>query len=166
MALLAASTAALLMVQLDTPVWVIAALLSGRGLAVGLAIQPLLFALTAGQETEQIADTNTLFNVSQRLGGAVGIALLATFFQARLQWHIGQALLGDGLDPGALSHGSGGASGAVASLPAQLQEQLAQAALSGFQDTIWLLVALSLVGCVAALLLRGRSGRAPDAPLD
>jgi EmrB/QacA subfamily drug resistance transporter len=159
MVLLTASTASLLTVRLDTAVWVIAALLSGRGLAVGLAIQPLLFALTAGLEATRIADTNTLFNVSQRLGGAVGIALLATFFQAREQLHIGQVLHGLGIDPASLSRAAGGTGGGVAALPLGVRSQLAQAALSGFQDTIWLLVTLALVGSVAALLLRGRSGR-------
>jgi predicted MFS family arabinose efflux permease len=125
MALLSVSTAALLTIQFNTPVWVIAALLSGRGLAVGLAIQPLLFALTAGLDEARIADTNTLFNVAQRLGGAVGIALLATFFQARLQWYIGQVLQGLGMDPSSLGQGSGGTGGTgVAALPPQVRAQL------------------------------------------
>lgn len=163
-AFLSLSTAALLTVQLDTPAWVIAVLLSGRGLAVGLAIQPLLFALTTGLSAGELADSNTLFNVAQRLGGAVGIAALATFFQQREQLHVGQVLQGLGVDPGSLGQGAGGARGGVAALPPEVRTQLAQAALSGFQDTIWLLVILSLVGCAAALLLRSRSREQADAP--
>jgi EmrB/QacA subfamily drug resistance transporter len=163
MALLTLSTAALLTLRLDTPVFVTAALLSGRGLAVGLAIQPLLFALTSGADPARIADSNTLFNVSQRLGGAVGIALLATFFQARLLWHVGRVLQPLGVDASRLGQGSGSA-GAAAALPAQVRAQLAEAALSGFQETIGLLVILSLIGCALALLLRGRSGGEAIAP--
>jgi hypothetical protein len=43
-----------------------------------------------------------------------------------------------------------------------VRAQLAQAALSGFQDTIWLLVLLSLVGCLAALLLRQQRPGHPE----
>ncbi len=152
MAILTLSTAALLTLHLDSPAWLIAVLLSGRGLAVGLAIQPLLFALTAGLSADELADSNTLFNVAQRLGGSIGISLLATFFQQREQFHLGQVLRALGVNPSSL----GQTGGVAAGLPPAVRAQLAQAALNGFQDTIWLLVILSLVGCLSALLLRNR----------
>jgi EmrB/QacA subfamily drug resistance transporter len=152
MAILTLSTAVLLTLPLDAPAWLIAVLLSGRGLAVGLAIQPLLFTLTAGLSAGELADSNTLFNVAQRLGASIGISLLTTFFQQREQFHLGQVLARLGLTPSSLGQGGG----VVAGLPPAVRAQLAQAALNGFQDTIGLLVILSLVGCLAALLLRNQ----------
>jgi len=46
--------------------------------------------------------------------------------------------------------------GVFSHLPASVQAQLAQAAVTGFHDTIWLLVLLSGVGLVLAFLLRDR----------
>ncbi len=154
MAILTVSTAALLTVHLDTPAWLIAALLSGRGLAVGLAIQPLLLELSAGLSARELADSNTLFNVAQRLGGSIGISLLATFFQQRERLYVVQVLQRLSVDSRSLGQEAGGS---VSGLPSAVRAQLGQAALNGFHDTIWLLVILSLVGCVAALLLRNRS---------
>jgi hypothetical protein len=77
------TTTLLLLVDLHTPLWTVAVLMAGRGLGIGLVIQPLLLAMLAGLGTDQMADANTLFNVAQRLGASVGIGLLATFFTLR-----------------------------------------------------------------------------------
>src|SRR5262249_37292966 len=77
------TTTLLLLVDLHTPLWTVAALMAGRGLGIGLVIQPLLLAMLAGLGPDQMADANTLFNVAQRLGASVGIGLLATFFTLR-----------------------------------------------------------------------------------
>ena len=160
MAVLAASTAMLLLVRLDTPVWVTALLMSGRGLAVGLVIQPLLNLLLSGLTPGEAADGNTLFNVAQRLGGAVGIALLVTFFQLREQVRVTNTLHALGVDPVAVGLSPGSAGGA--SLPAGAQAQLGAATASGFHDAVGLLVALALVGLGAAYFL----GSAPAATLE
>jgi hypothetical protein len=81
---LALTTVALLLVGAATPLWITAALLAGRGLALGLVIQPLLVGMLSGLAPSRLADANTLFSVAQRLGGSLGVGLLATYFQARL----------------------------------------------------------------------------------
>ncbi len=155
MGILALCTAALLLVEAGSPAWVIAVVLSGRGLALGLTIQPLLQAMLAGLGPAGVADANTLFNVAQRLAGSVGISLLATFFQVREQVQVERVLEGLGLPAGALSVAHG--SQLLRDLPtlsASARERLAQAAVAGFHDTIGLLVVLSLLGLGTALLLR------------
>jgi len=78
-----ATTALLLLVTLDTPLWITTLILAGRGLGLGLVIQPLLTGLLDGLSQAELADANTLFNVGQRLGGSVGVSLLATYFSLR-----------------------------------------------------------------------------------
>lgn len=68
-----------------TPLALSALLLCGRGLAVGLVIQPLLQATIAPLAGAELADANTVFNIAQRLGGSLGIGLLSALFAAQLR---------------------------------------------------------------------------------
>jgi EmrB/QacA subfamily drug resistance transporter len=154
MAILTVSTVALFAVQIATPAWVTALILSGRGLALGLTLQPLLNTLMGSLPPEQVPDGNTLFNVAQRLGGSIGIPLLATFFALREQVRLQEALQALGFSSSVI--GQGGGASALAHLPASVQAHLAQAAVTGFHDTIWLLVLLSGVGLLLAFLLHDR----------
>ncbi|WP_273842225.1 DHA2 family efflux MFS transporter permease subunit [Rubrobacter calidifluminis] len=159
MGILTAGTAALLMVGYGTPVWLTATVLSVRGLALGLTIQPLLAATIGDLDTREIADGNALFNVAERLGGSAGIALLATFFQVRERLHIEGALRGVG------AAGTGGrrvGMGGLGALPAGVRGRLAEAATSGFHDTVWVLVAVCALGLCAATLLGGKARPAGD----
>src|SRR5215831_2474179 len=143
MGILSVSTAALLLVRLDSPGWLVAAILSGRGLALGLTIQPLLHAMLGGLSPAQMADATALFNVAQRLGGSIGISLLSTFFQIRERVHVERVLQDLGLPPGVIDSGQGSpASSGMAALPAPVQQALAQAATAGFHDVIGLLAVL------------------------
>ncbi len=83
MAVLTATTALLLTVSAQTPPWLIALLLTGRGAALGLTLQPLITGMLTRQSTADVTDVSTLFNVVQRVGGSLGIAGVAAFYQAR-----------------------------------------------------------------------------------
>ncbi|MCL1871769.1 MAG: DHA2 family efflux MFS transporter permease subunit [Promicromonosporaceae bacterium] len=80
---LAGTSAGLLLLTATTPLWVTALLLSGRAVAIGFGITPLLFAMLEPLADEQLPDGNTLFNIAQRLGGSLGVSLLASLFAAR-----------------------------------------------------------------------------------
>ena len=153
MGVLTLSTAAMLLVDSGSPGWLVAAILSGRGLALGLTIQPLLHMMLGGLPPAQMADAATLFNVFQRLGGSIGISLLATFFQVRERVQVDAVL--ERLGPPTLNSVGGFAHTSVA-LPDSIQHALARAAAAGFHDVIALLVVLAAVGTAAALLLGNR----------
>jgi EmrB/QacA subfamily drug resistance transporter len=162
MAILTVSTVALFAVQLATPAWITALILSGRGMALGLTIQPLLNTMMGNLSPEQIPDGNTLFNVAQRLGGSIGIPLLATFFAVRERVRLQETLQSLGFSSSAV--GQGGGTSVFSHLPAPVQAHLAQAAVTGFHDTIWLVVVLSVLGLVLACFLRDRPvHHAPEA---
>lgn len=160
LAILTISTVALLAMTLDTPAWVTAVILSGRGLAIGLTIQPLLLTMVSELTGDEIADGNTLFNVAERLGGSIGIPLLATFFVVREQIRLDDVPRALGIPGGASALGGGASS---AHLSAALKAQLGQAAVMGFHDAIWLLITLSALGFIAALALRERAPAAENA---
>ena len=77
-AVLAVSSVFLLFLEQDTPLWVTALILSGRAIAIGFVTTPLLVAMLAPLPEEQLADGNTLFNITQRLGGSIGVSILGS----------------------------------------------------------------------------------------
>jgi len=83
LALLALATLGMLLLGATTPVWATAALLCGRGVALGLTVQPLVMELVGDLPGGQLPDANTLFSMAERLSGSFGIALLATYYAAR-----------------------------------------------------------------------------------
>ena len=150
-----ATTSFLLLVGAATPLWITTLVMTGRGLGIGLAVQPLLLAMLAGLSSSQLADANTLFNVGQRLGGSVGVGLLATFFSLRVTSRV-DAVLGQHLSrPGGTSVSS------LADAPAALRPRLADAAVAGFHDTILIVIGVVLLGLACAVFLRR-----PDPALD
>jgi EmrB/QacA subfamily drug resistance transporter len=155
-ATLTVSTAALLFINIQTSAWIIAAILSGRGLALGLTIQPLLIGIIGGLTGNEISDGNTLFNVFQRLGGTLGVSLLGTFLELREEYHIGQVLSKFGISTGNIGSnlGQSNSSASLSSLPSVIRSQLANAAVSGFHDTVIILILVSLVGFVLAMFVR------------
>ena len=76
--ILAISSVFLLFLEKDTPLWVIASILSGRAIAIGFVTAPLLVAMLAPLPEEELADGNTLFNITQRLGGSIGVSILGS----------------------------------------------------------------------------------------
>jgi MFS family permease len=82
LALLAVATLGMMLLGAGTPPWVTAVALCGRGVALGLTIQPLIRELLGDLDAAQLPDANTLFSISERMAGSFGIALLATFFAA------------------------------------------------------------------------------------
>jgi EmrB/QacA subfamily drug resistance transporter len=149
LAALAVTTASLVLVDADTPLWVIAALMSGRGLGIGLVIQPLITASLAGLDRGALADANTLFNVGQRLGGSVGVSLLATYFTLRVTARVGAVLTSAGVPASAASSGVGH----LSQTPEPLRTALRAAAFGAFHDTIWVAAGIALLGVVGAAFL-------------
>lgn len=77
-AVLAVSSLFLLFMEKDTPLWVTALILSGRAIAIGFVTTPLLVAMLAPLPEDELADGNTLFNITQRLGGSIGVSILGS----------------------------------------------------------------------------------------
>ena len=76
--ILAASSVFLLFLEQGTPLWVTALILSGRAIAIGFVTTPLLIAMLAPLREDELADGNTLFNITQRLGGSIGVSILGS----------------------------------------------------------------------------------------
>ena len=137
----------LLLVTVDTPLWMIALVMAGRGLGVGLVIQPLLTDMLEGLRQRDMAHANTLFQVGQRLGGSLGVSLLATLFSVQVATHL-RAVLG----PAAAAIGS--QSGRLSDAPPAIRPAVTAAALNGFHDTVWAAAGVAALGIIGALFIR------------
>lgn len=84
-AALTVSTAPLAWFAATTPLWVLALVLTGRAVAIGLVTTPLLVAITARVRPGQAADLNTSFNIAMRVTASIGIALLGSVFANQAQ---------------------------------------------------------------------------------
>lgn len=85
MGLLGVFTLGMLAVGTSTPAWQLAGILCGRGIAIGLTTQPLIFRLLGSLPRAEQADANTLFTATQRLAGSVGVALITSFFALQVR---------------------------------------------------------------------------------
>jgi EmrB/QacA subfamily drug resistance transporter len=146
-AAIGATSLLLLLTTVDTPLWVTGLIMAGRGFGVGLVIQPLLTGMVAGLPGRDLVHANTLFNVGQRIGGSVGVSLLATLFSVRLTDHVLHAL-------GITTPAGGAHTGSLADVPAALRPLVMHAAVAAFHDTLWVATAAALVGVVGALFVR------------
>jgi EmrB/QacA subfamily drug resistance transporter len=157
--ILMATTGLLLFLELATPAWLTALLLTGRGLATGLVLTPLLTVMLHRLSQHELPDGNTLFIVTDNLSGSVGIALLATLLQQQILARINATLAAHGLPTGAVLQQLGSraitaAGGTSSPIPAALHHLLGEAAISGLHDTILALVLIAAGGVVAALFIQ------------
>jgi EmrB/QacA subfamily drug resistance transporter len=79
--ILCVSTLPLAFVAPDTSILAISVVLAVRGLGIGLSFMPTMTAAFTALRTDQLSDATPQMNVLQRLGGAIGTAVLAVVLQ-------------------------------------------------------------------------------------
>jgi EmrB/QacA subfamily drug resistance transporter len=79
--ILCLSTIPLGLVGAGTSILAISLVLALRGLGIGLSFMPTMTAAFASLRTDQLSDATPQMNVLQRLGGAIGTAVLAVVLQ-------------------------------------------------------------------------------------
>jgi EmrB/QacA subfamily drug resistance transporter len=124
MGILSASTLGMVAIGATTLPWLTAGILCGRGLALGLCIQPLLTSSLGRLPKDEISDGNTLFNIFDRLSGTIAISLLGTYFESRVSIYLAQGI------------------------------QPVSAGVGSFHDSIILLALASLVGLVMSFFIK------------
>jgi EmrB/QacA subfamily drug resistance transporter len=142
-------TAALfVLVDLDTDLWWIRAVLYLRGLAFGLALLPLQTTTFATIRSADTGRASALFSSARQVASSLGVALLASVLVAGAH--------------GALAHGA-------PALAADGATDAARAALLGFQYAFAAAALVGLVATAAALAIHDEDAlgaRATAAPTD
>jgi EmrB/QacA subfamily drug resistance transporter len=121
-------------VDLETSQWVIRAIMLVRGFGFGLMLVPLQAATFATISPKDTGRASSLYSVSRMLGQSFGVAIAATVLTNRISYRGGV--------PAAHLRG----------LPEAIQHNT----LLAYHDTFIVAGVLTLVGVVAALLIRDR----------
>ncbi len=126
MAILTISTLPLVFISSQSSNILLSLILCGRGVALGLTIQPLLYQILGRLEPLDIPDGSTLFNVAERIGGAFGISVLASLFESQEIYYLMNSKA----------------------------STVAIAGTLAFHDIMLILVAISVVGLILAFSVR------------
>jgi len=79
--ILCLSTIPLAFVGVDTSIVGISAVLAVRGVGIGLSFMPAMTAAFSALRPEELSDATPQLNMLQRMGGAIGVAVLAVVLQ-------------------------------------------------------------------------------------
>jgi EmrB/QacA subfamily drug resistance transporter len=87
-------TAGFVLVDLDTSLWVVRALMFGRGVGMAFAFIPVQAASFATIPPSETGRASSLFSTQRQVGAAFGVALLATILTSRTTSLVADALPG------------------------------------------------------------------------
>jgi EmrB/QacA subfamily drug resistance transporter len=147
--MMAAGLAVFTQVGADTDFWELRAASFVMGLGMGATMMPTMSAAYVSLTHGEIARATTAMNILQRVGGAIGTALLSVVLANQLTDRL-PAVAGDG-----------NALGAAQNAPAAAQAQIAPLVSESFAHTFtWALLLLVVAAIPAWFLPRGK----PPAP--
>jgi EmrB/QacA subfamily drug resistance transporter len=136
------SLAMLGLTQVDenTSLWIFCGLLFMNGLGMGSTMMPAMTAAMRSLQRDEVARATSGLNVVQRVGGALGTAILAVVLTHQLQ---------DNLPGGGGEQGLG----AIQSVPADQKAQLIPIVGDAFGHTFWWSFAIIAVAFIPAYFL-------------
>ena len=140
LALFAASSAAMLLIDIETSVWWLLGTIVLRGVAMAFTFIPLQAATFATISSADTGRASSLFNTNRQVSGAVGVALFATVLIQRTTAHIGDVTQG------------------VA--PAAAEAAAAHGQLLAFHDAFLAVSLIGVIGLVSTLLIRDEDAAA------
>jgi len=104
---------------------------------------PAMASAYALLDTSQVPRATPMLNIVQRIGGAIGTAVLAVVLQRQLADAV----------PAAVSAGPGGGEAAAQTLPPAARAHLADPIAAAFGQTYWWSVALVALAIIPALVM-------------
>ncbi len=132
-----------------------------RGIGIGCTMMPAMAAAYATLQRDAIPRATSALNALQRIGGAIGTAVLAVVLQGEIKDQLAAAQVGEAAPA---------ASGTLERLPEELRQRLAEPLAAAFASTFWWAVGISVLALVPATVLalsqrRSRRDAAAAEPL-
>jgi EmrB/QacA subfamily drug resistance transporter len=138
--LFAASSGAMLLIDIETSVWWLLATIVLRGIAMAFTFIPLQAATFSTISSADTGRASSLFNTNRQVSAAVGVALLATVLIQRTETHVAESM-----------QAAGAAAGEAAAV---------HGALLGFHDAFLAVALIGLLGLVSTVLIRDEDAAA------
>ena len=149
--ILTLSSLPLCFIGADTSIPFISVMLLIRGVGIGLSFIPTTTVAFASLRTDQLSDATPQMNVLQRVGGAIGTAVLAVVLSHQIAEQVPGASAGGGLE-------------AAGSIPAAARAQLADPLANAFGGAFWWAVALTAISIIPATILALTGRKRADMP--
>jgi EmrB/QacA subfamily drug resistance transporter len=144
-------TALLTQVHADTSSWILSLTLFVRGAGFGCVMTPTMSAAYYSLRRDQVPRATTALNIIQRIGGSVGVAVLAAVLTREITWRLS---------------GSIGSHVIGAQLPGALRERVAEPLAAAFGSSFWWSFGMIAAGLIPALMLPRRPAGAEDSASD
>lgn len=131
----------------DTDRTTIMLMLGARGLGMGFTMMPVFSSAFVTLRPEFIARATSVSNTIQRVGSALGVAIMTTILSSRITANLPHL-------PGGTSSVTNSGTLSNAHLPPAIKTILLQQVTKGYVDTFWIAAGVVLLGLPLALLLR------------
>jgi EmrB/QacA subfamily drug resistance transporter len=147
---LALGTVPFALVSATTPYELLCLAVAVRGVGLGFTMMPAMASAYAVLERSQVPRATPMLNVLQRVGGSIGVAVLAVILQREIQHTLA----------GRVAGAAGG--GGIHNLPPAARAKLAGPVATAFAHTYLWSLALLALALVPALFLLREERRAPS----
>jgi EmrB/QacA subfamily drug resistance transporter len=147
---LALGTLPFTLVGASTPYGLLGIAVAVRGVGLGFTMMPAMAAAYAMLERSEVPRATPMLNVLQRVGGSIGVAVLAVILQREIR----------GTLAGQVAGAAGG--GGIQNLPPAARAKLAGPVATAFAHTYTWSLALLALALVPALFLLREERRAPQ----
>ncbi|MFZ0216637.1 MAG: MFS transporter, partial [Candidatus Dormiibacterota bacterium] len=134
-------------ISYDTSKGVIIGMMIARGVGMGLTMMPAMSSAYVTMAPQLISRATSVTNVIQRVGSALGVAIMATILTNRISANTPSI-------PGQASLGGNTSSIASLKVPAALKNVILEQATKGFDATFWIAAGLGMLCFPAAFLLQ------------
>ncbi len=113
--------------------------LFGRGIGLGCSMMPAMASAYSTVSRAAVPRATTALNVLQRVGGSIGVALLAVVLENQIKAGVAGA--------------SGVSGGAIQPIPTSVRERIATPLAHAFSHTFWWAFALTAVSVLPGIVL-------------
>ncbi|WP_231595506.1 MDR family MFS transporter [Salinibacterium sp. SWN1162] len=139
----------------DTPYWTVSIYMVLMGIGIGGLVQNVVLAVQNTVDVKDVGSVSAAVAFFRSLGGAVGVTILGAVLTNHVSSNIVDDLAEIGVDPSALSNGSGETSLDITGLPEVIQTAFHHAYADAFGSVFMIAAFVTATSVIAIAVARG-----------